>query len=94
MSEKEKKEIAEKDSDRQTFSNKRVMTSVEVAEYLGISLSRLYKMTWAREIPHYKPNGKMNYFDRDEVEAWALRNRIATNEELNSRAQALAGMNY
>ena len=88
MTEQEKQEIIRAVVDRATLSQKAVLTSQEAAVYLGISLSKLYKLTCAKEIPHYKPNGKLNYFEREEVEAWALRNRIATNAEISDLAQS------
>lgn len=89
MTEKEKQEIVKEVTDKVALSQKPVLTSLEASRYLGISLSRLYKLTCAREIPHYKPNGKMNYFEREEIEAWALRNRIATNAEISDKAQSM-----
>lgn len=89
MTEKEKQEIVKEVADKVALSQKPVLTSQEASRYLGISLSRLYKLTCAREIPHYKPNGKMNYFEREEIEAWALRNRIATNAEISDKAQSM-----
>ena len=69
----------------QTYT-KRVWTASECAEYMGISLSTLYKMTHARTIPHYKPTGKMLYFNSAEIEAWLLSNRVRTDEELQAEA--------
>lgn len=69
-------------------TTKEVLTSREAAKYMGISLSYLYKMTMNSEIPHYKPCGKMVYFNRKELEAWLQRNRFSTDEELNQKAQA------
>lgn len=66
---------------------KEVLTSDEVAKYMNISKSYLYKLTMNREIPHYKPMGKMCYFNRLELEQWLQSNRIATNAELNQQAQ-------
>ncbi len=60
------------------YLHKAVLTSREAAAYMGISLSHLYKLTSHFEIPHYKPNGKMCYFDRVELEAWLKTNRTAT----------------
>lgn len=39
------------------FSNKEMLTTTEVAEYLGVSQSQIYKLTMNMEIPHYKPQG-------------------------------------
>lgn len=65
-----------------------VMTSAQCAEFLGIAHSTLYKLTMTRQIPHYKPTGKLIFFMRDEVEAWLRRGRVATNEELETLAEA------
>lgn len=39
-----------------------------------------------REIPHYKPRGKICYFNLQEVEQWLQSNRVATDTELNNQA--------
>lgn len=67
---------------------KEVLTSDEAARYLGISKSYLYKLTMRQLIPHYKPLGKMCYFNRQELEAWLQSNRVATADEINQQAQA------
>ena len=38
--------------------------------YIGVSESMLYKLTSNKEIPHYKPRGKMLYFAKEELDAW------------------------
>lgn len=68
------------------FTTKEILTSEEAAMYMGISKSYLYKLTMRAEIPHYKPMGKLCYFNREELEQWLQRNRVATTEELNDRA--------
>ncbi len=70
------------------INNKEVLTSGEAAEYLGVSRSYIYKLTMRREIPHYKPMGKMCYFNRAELEQWLQRNRVATETELDEQAAA------
>ena len=67
---------------------KEVLTSNEAAEYMGISKSYLYKLTMNNNIPHYKPMGKMCYFNREELVDWLQSNRVATTTELNERANA------
>lgn len=66
---------------------KSFMTIGEVAEFMGISKSYLYKLTMEKTIPHYKPLGKKIYFKREDVEEFLFRNRIATDEELEQAAQ-------
>lgn len=71
--------------ERESISSKKILTSQETAVYIGVSLSQLYKMTSTHSIPHYKPRGKMCYFERKELDAWLLQNHngpdvIADNE--------------
>ena len=80
------KELAKRVADKTIFCTKEVLTSEEVARYMGVSRSYLYKLTMRREIPHYKPRGKICYFNRQEVEQWLQSNRVATDTELNNQA--------
>lgn len=68
------------------FCTKEVLTSDEAARYMGISKSYLYKLTMRQQVPHYKPMGKMCYFNRAELETWLQSNRIATAVEVAERA--------
>ena len=68
-------------------SPKEVLTSDEAARYMGISKSYLYKLTMRQQIPHYKPMGKMCYFNRLELESWLQSNRVATADEISQQAQ-------
>lgn len=67
---------------------KRVLTLSEAAKYMGVSKSWLYKLTSNRAIPYYKPSGKLLYFSLDELEQWLLSNRVATQDEISSKAQS------
>lgn len=69
-------------------TTKEVLTSDEAAQYMGISKSYLYKLTMRQQIPHFKPMGKMCYFNRLELEGWLQSNRVATAEEISQQAQA------
>lgn len=68
------------------FCTKEVLTSDEAAKYMGVSKSYLYKLTMKQQIPHFKPMGKMCYFNRQELEQWLQSNRIATAAEVEQRA--------
>ena len=52
------------------ISAKSVLTLDEVAIVTGLSKSWLYKATCSNTIPHYKPNGKLVYFDKKEIEEY------------------------
>lgn len=65
---------------------KKVLTFDDVVLLTGLSKSHLYKMTHTHQIPCYKPRGKQLYFDREEIEAWLKQNRMATQEETDTKA--------
>lgn len=83
---KEKVPTLEVENVSNTFS-KEILTSDEAAKYMGISMSYLYKLTMRREIPHYKPTGKLCYFNRQELINWLQRNPIATVQNISKHAQ-------
>ena len=83
----ELKQVADLITANTIFCTKEVLTSDEAARYLGISKSYLYKLTMQQKIPHYKPLGKMCYFNRVELEQWLQSNRVATDEEISQQAQ-------
>lgn len=68
---------------------KNVLTLEDVALLTGLSKSWLYKATCKNEIPYYKPNGKMLYFDRKEIEDWMRQGRVKTNAEIGQEAADL-----
>lgn len=55
---------------------KDTFTLKEARMYLDISESQLYKLTSKMEIPHYKPRGKMVYFDKKELIKWMKQNHV------------------
>lgn len=71
------------------ISQKEVLSASEAATYMNVSLSHLYKLTAERKVPHFKPMGKMVYFNRLELESWLQSNRVATDAELEAQAQKL-----
>lgn len=79
-------EIIEKHVLDQNLILKNVLNFNEACKYLELSQSHLYKLTSAGSIPHYKPNGKKLYFNREELDQWLLRNRNATNDEIEQQA--------
>lgn len=67
---------------------KKVLTLDDVALYTGLSKSHLYKLTCYNQIPHYKPNGRVLYFDKEEIENWMKQNRVTTEQEAEQAAAA------
>jgi excisionase family DNA binding protein len=79
---KELKEIKEL-LKKQTLQQKEILTVEEASEFLGLSTSRLYKMTSNKEIPHYKPGGKKIYLNRQELEQWILDSRVDSINDID-----------
>lgn len=87
MNAEEQKPVADRITANTIFTTKEVLTSDEAAKYMGIAKSYLYKLTMRRQIPHFKPMGKMCYFNRRELEQWLQSNRVATAGEISQRTQ-------
>jgi excisionase family DNA binding protein len=79
--------------ERLLAAQKETLTLEEASAYSGISKSYLYKLTSLGSIPHYKPEGKMIYFDRDELNAWLKRNPVKTTQQIAEEASAYVSMN-
>lgn len=71
------------------LGSKKVMNVQEAAEFLGIARSYLYKLVHWGKIPHSKPEGKIIFFDREDLEQWALSNKTMTVQERKSRVAAI-----
>ncbi|EFB30640.1 DNA binding domain, excisionase family [Segatella oris F0302] len=69
------------------FTNKNVLSFDEASKFLNLSKSYLYKLTSGNLIPHYKPQGKMLYFEKAELEAWLRQNPIKTSAQIAQEAQ-------
>jgi len=66
---------------------KKVLTMSDTALLTGLSKSHLYKLCCIKKIPHWKSEGgKFTYFDKSEVEAWQLKHRVKTVDELETEA--------
>ena len=68
-------------SENTIYTTKKVFTFQEACMYIGVSESMLYKLTSNKEIPHYKPRGKMLYFAKEELDAWLLQNYEPTVDD-------------
>jgi excisionase family DNA binding protein len=72
----------ERKLDELAVANKEVLNLKEAAKYLNVSCSHLYKLTYSKQIPHYKPRGKQVYFEKRELDKWLLQNRQTTKAEI------------
>ena len=67
---------------------KPVLLVEEAAIFTGFSVQHLYRLTSAKQIPHYKKDRKL-YFKKSELEEWMLEHRVQTNEEIERQAEQI-----
>ncbi len=67
------------------IASKEVLDLEEAITYTGCARSTLYRLTSAKEIPHYKL-GQALRFKKSELDEWLTRTRVATNKEIESKA--------
>ena len=65
---------------------KQMLTTNEAAEYMGVSLSTMYKMTHRRELPVYKPSGGKVYLKREDINTYLSKHRLMSQEEIEKEA--------
>ena len=63
------------------YSTKDILNMKEVGQYLDISQSLLYKLTCNGEIPHFKPRGKMIFFEKKVLVGWIKQNPSYVSKE-------------
>lgn len=69
------------------FVVKNILSFNEASKFLNLSKSYLYKLTSSGQIPHYKPQGKMLYFEKSELENWLRQNPVRTNQQVLQEAK-------
>lgn len=69
---------------RQYVLSKEILTIEEVADYLNLSKSAIYKMTSRKEIPFYNPGGKKIYFKKADIENWVFSNKTSSVDEFEN----------
>lgn len=62
------------------YTTKDILNMKEVCQYLDISQSLLYKLTCSGEIPHFKPRGKMIFFEKKELIEWIKKSNFLSSE--------------
>ncbi len=71
----------------QNLAQKTLFNFNETCQYLDVSESHLYKLTSARQIPHFCPQGKKLYFKREELNEWLQRNRQLTTAQVEANVE-------
>lgn len=86
MTQEELNAIIEGTRQGMILCNKTMLTTDEAAEYMGISIHTMYKLSSNMSVPTYKPGGKMCYFKREELDEWMQRNRHASIDDIEGEA--------
>jgi excisionase family DNA binding protein len=70
---------------RKEISGYDYINSNELAELLGESIKTIYARVHKREIPYYKPGGKLLLFKLSEIKDWVKSGKHESIEELEGR---------
>lgn len=67
-------------------ATKEMLTIEEAANYIGVTKSHLYKLTSGKKIPFFKPQNKLVYFDKTELNNWLRQNPQKTIDQIKKEA--------
>lgn len=73
----------------QTMQNDDPVNLDQACNFLGIKKSYLYQLTHKKQIPFYKPNGKMIFFSKNDLRKWLFRNRHKSLQEIQKDSENL-----
>lgn len=65
---------------------KDIFNMSETVDYTGLAKSTIYKLVHNRAIPCHKPNGKLLYFRKEDLDNYLTRNRIKPASEIEEEA--------
>jgi predicted DNA-binding transcriptional regulator AlpA len=66
--------------------NKKVLNVDDLAEYTGLSKSKIYKLTQLKLIPMgNNQHVRQKFFDKNEIDAWLLGEPILSDEALEQK---------
>jgi len=68
------------------IQQKEMLNVQELSDYIGMSTSSIYKLVYNNIIPFYKPNGKILYFDREEINTWLRQNKSQSITQIQQQA--------
>lgn len=76
--------------EKMAYAAKDFLSIDEVAAYLQVSKSYVYKLTSSRELTVYKPNGKNIFILRNDLNEWIKRNPYLSNGEIEKQANVMS----
>lgn len=66
---------------------KEMLSAEEAARYLGLSMSKIYKMTCAGEIAFFKPYGKKMFFAKTDLDKYIKRGYHPVKQSTESETE-------
>ena len=64
---------------------KTFLTIEDAAFYLNFSKSTVYKLCSTRKISFFKPNGKENFFKKEDLDTYLLSTRVSSRSEIENQ---------
>lgn len=71
--------------ERKVSSGYDYINAIELAELLGESIKTIYGRVHHKQIPYYKPGGKLLLFKMQEIKQWIEDGRHSTLNEIKER---------
>ncbi|MCQ4139850.1 excisionase family DNA-binding protein [Chryseobacterium sp. EO14] len=68
---------------RRNLYRKKYITIKEAVIVTGVSKSFIQKLVASKQIPHSKPNGKLVFIHRKDLEKFLSQNRVSSNDEVD-----------
>ena len=65
---------------------KTILTVDDLIDYTGFKRSYIYKLVHLNEIPYSKPQGKILFFDRAEIDEWLRQNKSKSKSQISNNA--------
>ncbi|MBS1681675.1 MAG: helix-turn-helix domain-containing protein [Bacteroidetes bacterium] len=72
--------------DNLLVNTKPVLSVDEAEKYARFSKSFIYKLTSSKKLVHYKPNKKLIFFKKEDIDQFRLQNRQSTVSEIEESA--------
>ncbi len=74
---------------------KEILSTTEAMEYTGLSEATLKKMRSERAIPYYRSKGgSKTYFKKSDLDEWMTGCRIASADEIETKANRIAYLQH
>jgi excisionase family DNA binding protein len=68
------------------LGQKAIMNIDELSEYTGLSKSALYKLTASKKFPFSRPNGKIIFVRKVDIDNYLLSNPIMPGDDIEAEA--------